>query len=103
MHCVLKWLQRRADAALVIELHRLHGNGTFFVNADLIETLEARPDTTITLVNKHRYVVEDTIEQVIDRITDFRARVAAAVRADADHAAGARTLAVTVQHEERAA
>lgn len=103
VHRGLKWLQQRADAAFVIELHRLHGNGTFFVNADLIETLESRPDTTITLVNKHRYLVEDTVEQVIERITDFRARVAAAVRADADHAAGARGFAVTVQHEERAA
>ncbi len=82
-----------ADAADVIELHRLHGNGTFLVNADLIEVVEARPDTTITLVNKHRYVVEDSVESVVQRIVDFRARVASAAGATGDHAAGTRSLA----------
>ncbi|MCW2926024.1 MAG: uncharacterized protein JWM98_3428 [Thermoleophilia bacterium] len=72
------------------------------MNADLIETIEARPDTTITLVNKHRYVVQDTVREVVDEIVQFRARIAHAVGAQGDHAAGARTL-VTVEDEEQAA
>lgn len=103
MHRGLKWLTGRADAAFVIQLNRIHGNGTFYVNADLIETIESRPDTTVTLVNKHRYVVADTVEQVLDRIVDFRGRVAAASRADGDHPAGARSLAVYADDQERAA
>jgi flagellar protein FlbD len=88
----------------VIELNRLHGNGTFFVNPDLIETIEARPDTTVTLVNKHRYVVEDPVGLVIERIIEFRARIAGAAGTDGDRAAGARSLAaIEDQHEEQAA
>ena len=91
-----------ADAHLVIELHRLHGNGTFFVNPDLIEVVEARPDTTITLVNKHRYVVEDEVTAVVDRIVAFRARIAAAAGTDGDRAAGARSLAPMHDQEQAA-
>lgn len=93
-----------ADGRLVIKLHRLHGNGMFLVNADLIETIEARPDTTVTLVNKHRYVVEDTVAEVVERVIEFRARVAAAAGASGDHAAGARIVPVMSElEEERAA
>ena len=71
----LKQRVRHADGRLVIELNRIHGNGTFFVNPDLIETVEARPDTVVSLVNKHRYVVADTVAEIVDRIVEFRANV----------------------------
>lgn len=91
-----------ADAWFVIELHRLHGNGTFLVNADLVETIEACPDTTITLVNKHRYVVQDTVAEVVDEIVAFRARIAGAIDAQGDHAAGARMMPVITDQEQAA-
>lgn len=104
----MRWdLKRRAtnaDAPKVIELNRLHGNGTFLVNADLIETIEARPDTTIMMVNKHRYLVEDSVDQVVARIIEFRARVTAAAGGIEDHAAGARALtAIADRDKEQAA
>ena len=86
----------------MIELHRIHGNGTFFVNPDLIETVEACPDTVVTLVNKHRYIVEDPISDVVQRVVDFRARIAAAAGASGDHAAGTRVLAVSDDQEQAA-
>lgn len=72
------------------------------VNADLIESLEAVPDTVVTLVNKRRFVVEDSLGDVIDRIVAYRARIAAAVNAPHDHAVGARafsTLATDTEAE----
>lgn len=86
----------------MIELHRIHGNGTLFVNPDLIETIESRPDTVVTLVNKHRYIVEDSVSDVVQRIVDFRARVAAAAGTDGDHAAGARALSINDDQEQAA-
>ncbi|MEY2470993.1 MAG: flagellar protein FlbD [Actinomycetota bacterium] len=51
-------------------------NGTeVVVNADLIETVEATPETVITLVDGKKYVVIDTTEQVVERIRLFRAAV----------------------------
>ena len=86
----------------MIELHRIHGNGTLFVNPDLIETIEACPDTVVTLVNKHRYIVEDRVPDIVQRIVAFRARIAAAAGAEGDHAAGARVLALNDEQEQAA-
>jgi len=44
----------------------------FVLNADLIETIEATPDTVISLVTGKKYVVREKVEEVIDRIVEFR-------------------------------
>lgn len=51
-------------------------NGTSFaVNADLIERITADPDTTLTLVDGVRYVVRESIDDVIGRVVDYRATI----------------------------
>jgi len=42
------------------------------LNADLIEFVEARPDTYITLVTGKKILVRETSEQVIARVIEFR-------------------------------
>lgn len=86
----------------MIELHRIHGNGTFLVNPDLVETIEACPDTVVTLVNKHRYVVEESIEEFVSKVITFRARIASAAGTQGDHSAGARYMAVQNDEEQAA-
>lgn len=55
----------------MIELTRLNGS-VFVLNADLIETIEATPDTVISLVTGKKYVVKEKVSEVIDRIVEFR-------------------------------
>ncbi|MEN3184594.1 MAG: flagellar FlbD family protein [Atribacterota bacterium] len=55
----------------MIELTRLNGS-VFVLNADLIETIEATPDTVISLVTGKKYVVREKVAEVIDRIVEFR-------------------------------
>lgn len=51
-------------------------NGTeIVVNADLIETIEATPDTVVTLVDGTRYLVEEAPSTIIERVMGFRAAV----------------------------
>lgn len=59
----------------MIAVNRLKG-GTMFINAELIELVEAVPDTTITLQNGHKYIVADEIEEVIRRVIDYRRALA---------------------------
>lgn len=48
-------------------------NGTEFVlNCDLIEMVEATPDTTIRLTTKNYHIVAETMEEVIDKVTEFK-------------------------------
>ncbi len=51
-------------------------NGTAFaLNPDLIERVEATPDTVITLVSGTKYVVGETVEQIVQEVCQFRASV----------------------------
>jgi flagellar protein FlbD len=60
----------------VIRLTRLSGS-ELYLNADLICSVEAHPDTVVTLVDGKHYVVVDTTEQVVEAITHYRATVLA--------------------------
>lgn len=53
----------------------------FAVNPDLIERVQATPDTTITMVDGATFVVTETMDDVIARITRFRAGVLATAAA----------------------
>lgn len=55
----------------MIELTRLNGI-RFAVNSDHIEIIEETPDTVITLVNGHKYVVRETAGDIIEGIKNFR-------------------------------
>jgi flagellar protein FlbD len=62
----------------MILLRRLN-NAVIGLNADLIERIDATPDTVITLVDGKKYVVAETPEEVVERIVVFRANVLANV------------------------
>lgn len=48
---------------------------TFALNPDLIERVEAAPDTVVTLVSGTQYVVVESVEQVVAEVCQFRAAV----------------------------
>lgn len=58
----------------MIEVTRLNGS-IFFLNPDMILSMEATPDTVITLTNGEKLLVKDTPEEVIDRFVAFRRRI----------------------------
>lgn len=58
----------------MILVHRLRGE-PMYLNPDLVESLEATPDTVLTLIDGRRMVVSEGAEVVVDRIMRFRASV----------------------------
>ncbi|WP_036726005.1 flagellar FlbD family protein [Patulibacter minatonensis] len=57
----------------MIELHRLGREPEpFLLNPDLIQTVEARPDTTVTLTSGERLPVVERPEDVRRRIAAWR-------------------------------
>lgn len=57
----------------VIKLTRLNGK-EFWVNADLIETVEATPDTVVTLATGKKYVVVEKPSQVVELFMVYKRR-----------------------------
>ena len=58
----------------MIPLRRLN-NQAIMVNPDLIESLEATPDTVVTLTNGNKLVVRDSMDEVRDKIVEFKRRI----------------------------
>jgi flagellar protein FlbD len=62
----------------MILLHRLgHGHGEFVLNPDLMQTVEANPDTTISLTTGLKLVVAEPVEEVVAAVRAWRASVMA--------------------------
>jgi flagellar protein FlbD len=60
----------------MITLTRLSGS-VFVLNADLIERIDATPDSVVTLIDGKKYVVSESLDQIIDEVRRYRAEIIA--------------------------
>jgi flagellar protein FlbD len=60
----------------VIRVTRLNGE-RFALNPDLIERVEGHPDTVAFLVDGTKYVVRETVDEVLQEIREYRAAILA--------------------------
>ena len=58
----------------MIKLTRLNGS-VYVLNSDMIETIEATPDTVISTSEGKKYVCRESVEEVIDKIIEFRGKI----------------------------
>jgi flagellar protein FlbD len=58
----------------MIQLHRLNG-AEVVVNAEIIESVEAHPDTVIQTATGNRFVVKESVSEVIKRVVEYRKTV----------------------------
>ncbi len=58
----------------MITLTRLSGS-VFVLNSDLIERIDATPDSVVTLVDGKKYVVAESLDQIIDAVRLYRSQV----------------------------
>jgi flagellar protein FlbD len=63
----------------MIKVTRLD-NRELVVNVDLVEFLEATPETIVTMSTGKKVVVKEPIDEVIRRIVEFRCRILPVVR-----------------------
>jgi len=58
----------------MIVVTRLNGSG-FAVNPDLVERIQETPDTTLIMVDGAKYIVRESMAEVIELIAGYRARI----------------------------
>jgi flagellar protein FlbD len=58
----------------VISVTRLDGS-QLYLNADLIELVEATPDTIVTLTTHRRLVVRESVDDIVARAIAYQRRV----------------------------
>jgi flagellar protein FlbD len=63
---------------------RLMSGSEIVLNSDLIEVVEATPDTVISLSSGKKLMVQDSVSEVVDKVVEFRGRVANFTKSAAD-------------------
>ena len=58
----------------MIKLNRLNGQ-ELVINAELVERIEAKPDTIITLISGERFIVSNSVDEIIKKITDYKKNI----------------------------
>ena len=58
----------------MIAVTRLDGS-KFFLNSDLIESIEATPDTVLTMTTQKKLVVRESPREILDSIIVYRRRI----------------------------
>jgi flagellar protein FlbD len=71
----------------VIQLTRLN-HQVLVVNSDLIKFVERSPDTVITLTTGEKMIVRESVEQVVERVVQFRRSVLGGIQTDDDAPGG---------------
>jgi flagellar protein FlbD len=60
----------------MITLTRLSGS-VFVLNSDLIERIDCTPDSVVTLVDGKKYVVTESLEDIVAAVRAYRGEVVA--------------------------
>lgn len=58
----------------MIKLEKLNGT-IVVVNAELIESVEAAPDTVLNLATGNRFIVKDPVDVVIAKVIEYKTKV----------------------------
>lgn len=58
----------------MIKLRGMNGKD-FVLNDSQIEKIEEVPETVITLVNGNKYIVEETVDEVINKVIMFKKQI----------------------------
>ncbi|KGM09323.1 flagellar FlbD family protein [Cellulomonas bogoriensis] len=80
----------------MIVVTRLNGP-QFAVNPDLLQRIEATPDSVLTLIDGTKYIVAESIEEVTALIVAYRARVIAAMMDMSENGLGDTTVAAVTE------
>lgn len=83
----------------MIIVSRLNGH-EFALNCNLIERVEANPDTVITLIDGTKFVINEDVGVVIDRIRDYQSSIIASADQMTNRTGTRTRLQLVTQGEE---
>lgn len=58
----------------MIKLTKLNGD-EFYINPHLIERMEEKPDTVITMDSQLQFIVKEKVDAIIDKIVKYRSKI----------------------------
>jgi len=67
----------------MIKLTRLNGT-VYYLNCEIIETVEQTPDTVISTLNGKKFVVAETAEQIVEKVLEYKRNILLINRIETD-------------------
>lgn len=71
---ITRTLEKSRKGCQLILLTRLNGSH-FYLNPELIQSVEKTPDSVITLVSEKKLVVKESPEEIRERFIEYRRRI----------------------------
>ena len=68
----------------MVEVTRLNGQ-TMILNGDLIELIEAKPDTIVSLNTGRKLILRDSAAELVDKLFEYRRAMAGVKTIDVRH------------------
>ena len=65
------WLRLEVSVIAATKLNGEH----FMLNAELVELVESTPDTIISLTTGKKFMVKQTVDEIIERIIQYRRQI----------------------------
>ena len=67
-------VKKNERGRFMIEVTKLNDD-KFVLNAELIKTVEETPDTVITITTGNKYIVKESVEDVIQKVVTYKKRI----------------------------
>ena len=67
-------IQKDERGRCMIEVTKLNDE-KFVLNAELIKTVEATPDTVITITTGNKYIVRESVEEIIQKVVAYKRQI----------------------------
>lgn len=58
----------------MITVHRLNGT-ELVINVELIETVEATPDTTVTFTNGKKIMISESVDELLQKSLEYKKKI----------------------------
>lgn len=58
----------------MISITRLN-NTNFVINCELIETIEATPDTVISTIDGKKFIASETVEEIVEKVIQYKRKI----------------------------
>lgn len=58
----------------MITITKLNGR-EIVINADLIESIEENPDTTITMTTGRKFIAKETTKEIINKVVEYKSKI----------------------------
>jgi len=72
--------KRQGNSMIKVTRLKSSQDSELVLNCELIETVEKTPDTVITLTNGKKLIVEESVEEIVRRVMDYRRGIFRTIR-----------------------